>query len=87
MNYPLVVDNIVRGAKLSDQRTGQYLFNRLPSGAASMVAGALFDPFNRDLSPHELDVWLSEHCVFSDQGEIIAIFNNNTFLWESRFHE
>lgn len=77
----LYVDQISRGAKSTGQRTGQYLFNHLPDGAANVIAGSLFDPFHKDLSPYEIRAWLGDHLIFSPLGEVIAVFNQNDILW------
>lgn len=71
----------VSGARFYNQRTGQFLFNRLPEGAANVVRGTLFDPFYKELTPDQIVQWLDEHVVFDDYG-IIGIFNNNQILWE-----
>lgn len=77
----LYTDQIVRGAKESGQRTGQYLFNHLEPGPANVIAGSLFDPFHQDLSNREISDWLDNHLIF-DGNKVIAVFKNNQILWE-----
>ncbi len=74
--------DVIRGAFLTKQRTGQYLFNCLPNEVANVVAGSLFDPFHKDLSSYEIRAWINEHLVFSDSGAIIGVFNKDDILWE-----
>ena len=78
LNY---VERIKQGARINNQRTGQYLFNHLPPGAANSVRATLIDPFHKQMTDHELYMWLDEHVIF-DRGWIIATFNNNVILWE-----
>lgn len=62
-------------------RTGQVLFNYLPTGARNAVAGTMIDPFHKRLTTEELYQWLNDHVIF-DGDRIIAVFNNNHFIWE-----
>ncbi len=77
------VYQIQRGARSSGQRTGQYLFNRLPNGAAATVTGTLFDPFNKELNAFEIQEWIDDHLIFSSIGKLIAVFNGEKILWEN----
>lgn len=74
--------HIAVGARQTKLRTGQYLFNHLPDQVGNKVAGTLFDPFHKDLSKQEIIEWLDNHLIF-DHNEIIALFDQNTILWES----
>ena len=73
--------DVIRGACLTKQRTGQYLFNCLPNDVAEVVAGLMFDPFHKDLTDSEIRAWIGEHLIFSPSGDIIAVFNQNDILW------
>lgn len=72
--------NICRGAKVHNQRTGQFLYNSLPSEVCSRVAGTLFDPFFDDLTADEIQSWIDNHLIF-DGGEIVGVFDKNNILW------
>lgn len=74
-------DDIIRGSKANGQRTGQYLFNHLPSVPANAVTATLFDPFHKELSRQELQEWIDNHLIF-DGMCIIGVFNNDQLLWE-----
>lgn len=76
------VDKIKREARKNNQRTGQYLFNYLPEGAANVVASTLFDPFHKELTWTEILEWIESHLIFKGE-EIVGVFNNNDVLWES----
>ncbi len=78
----MYVEQIASGAKATDQRTGQRLFNLLPQPVAYFTSGTLFDPFHKDLTRKEIWDWLNDHLIFDDNGHIIALFNNNQILWE-----
>lgn len=74
-------EQIVRGAKIVDQRAGQYLFNHLPQPAAHVVSGKLFDPFHQEMDEMQVHCWIQDHLIF-EGNRIIAVFNNNDILWE-----
>lgn len=74
-------EQIERGAETSGQRTGQYLFNHLPSEAAAQVVGTMFDPFNKDLSIHEIRAWLDKHIIYHG-NRIVGLFNGDMILWQ-----
>lgn len=79
----IFAEDIMINAKAQQQRAGQYLFNHLPeSGAATVVAGSIFDPFHKDLSVTEVFDWLCDHLIFDNNQNIIAVFNGNDILWE-----
>lgn len=82
----IFINYIILNAKKNDQRTGQFLFNALPDGAAKALRGTLLDPFHRDYSPYELTEWVQNHLVFGKPpfGEpgVIGVFNGNQLLWE-----
>ena len=65
-------------------RTGQHLFNTLPSYIGAKVAGTMFDPFHRDLSKVQMVNWVENHLIFNDDGEIIALFDGNMIMWEKK---
>lgn len=77
----MFADQIRLGAGLSGQRTGQYLFNHLPSGPANVVAATLFDPFHKELNEREIYDWIENHLIF-DGSRIVGVFNNDQLLWE-----
>jgi len=77
----IFTDHILKGARASNQRPGQYLYNHLPNGAAAAVNGTLFDPFHKDLDRDGIYEWLDNHII-THHGWIIAVFNNNQILWE-----
>lgn len=74
--------NILMHAEERHQRTGQYLFNGLPPQLRELTAGALWDPFHKDMSQFQIEVWLTEHVIFDDNGTIIALFDKDNILWE-----
>lgn len=74
-------NQIMRNAKLSEQRTGQYLFNKLPGPVAVVVGGTSFDPFHKDLSAIEISDWIDSHLIF-DNGWIVGVFHGERVLWE-----
>ena len=76
------VHHIMTRAKANDQRTGQYMFNNLPSVIANRVAGTSFDPFHKDMTSQELYDWIDNHLVF-DGNEIVGLFHENRILWEA----
>lgn len=81
-NFPFRPFVIYREAGRHRQRTGQFLYNNLPNGAASVVAGTLFDPFHFELNSHEIEKWINDHLILDDADRVIAVFNNNQILWE-----
>lgn len=81
VDHMVFADQIKRGARSIEQRTGQYLFNHLPDGAQLAVRGTLFDPFHKELTHQEIVAWLENHLIFKGQ-EIVGVFNNNDILWD-----
>ena len=81
----IMAENVINGAKVSYQRPGQYLFNHLPDGAGTRVAGTLFDPFHKDMeSAHEIHKWMDEHLIFNWKTlQIIGVFDGNNIVWEA----
>jgi hypothetical protein len=77
----MYTQQIFEGAQYYSQRTGQYLFNKLPLLVAAEVAGTSFDPFHKDLSKFEIYEWLDNHLIFQDQ-RIVGLFHNDVLLWE-----
>lgn len=63
-------------------RTGQQLFLHLPPTICNKVSGTLFDPFHHEWSWAQVREWCDNHLIFDDNGEIIALFNNNEILIE-----
>lgn len=77
--------DIVMHADKFNQRTGQYLFNSFPVEVANVVTGSMFDPFHKDMSQFQIEEWLLNHIVFNENGSIVAVFNENTILWERKY--
>jgi hypothetical protein len=63
-------------------RSGQYLFNTLPIGAATAVRGTLFDPFYKDMDLSAIKTWVENHLVLGEGGVVMALFDGNNILWE-----
>lgn len=63
-------------------RTGQALFNTLPLWVSNAVAMTSFDPFFKKLTEQEIVEWMGSHLIFNDEGDIIAVFNNDKILAE-----
>jgi hypothetical protein len=62
-------------------RLGQALYNALPTWAGQVITGQLWDPFyKRDMSSHEVQEWVDNHLIFSSDGYIEAIFDEDTVL-------
>lgn len=84
MNYFTVhlANQIKYDAHLLGLRTGQCLFNRLPSEAAFEVSGSLWDPFHKEFNVDGLIEWIDNHLILNDTGtEIIGLFNREQLLW------
>lgn len=77
------INDILRGAKESEQRTGQYLFNSLPEGAQEVITRTMSDPYQQDFDVYELTNWVNNHLIFDEDGAIINVFNGDTVLWDS----
>ena len=61
-------------ARQRQYRSGQYLFNTLPVGAADAVRGKLFDPFYKDMSLEQLVEWVENHLVLGRTvGWVMAV--------------
>jgi len=76
--------DVIANAAKHNQRTGQYLFNGLEQGARAVITGLTWDPFHKELSQYQIEDWLEEHVVFGNNGTIIAVFDENGFLWERK---
>lgn len=71
-----------------DMRTGQAMFNHLPTPVATVVRGSLFDPFYHDFTYDEMYDWMDNHLIFGDvpahgPAEIIGVFDGNNLLWSA----
>lgn len=81
-NTEIWVRRIEHGARsLPGTRTGQWLFNNLPTEAGKAIVGTELDTFHADLSHTELFDWFNTHVIL-DGDEIIALFNHNHIIWE-----
>lgn len=78
----LFTDHILIGAHASSQRTGQYLYNHLPTIVARLTSGKTFDPFFKDLSQQEIFDWIENHLIF-DGNEIIGLFDHDRIIWSA----
>ena len=76
----LITNQVMQRAQIEGQRTGQYLFNLLPSNIVYYVAGRPFDPFFKDLTAEEVYQWIDEHLIF-DGKEIIGVFDKDNLIW------
>jgi hypothetical protein len=65
-------------------RSGQYLFNNLPIGAAEAVRSTYFDPFYKDMNLEQIAAWVENHLVLGNVGDVIAVFDHNIILWERK---
>ena len=87
MNGPDLINNVLRCAHHTSQRTGQYLFNSLPEPITCVISGTLFDPFHEDMDAFQLTEWVQNHLVFGKspfaKEGIIAVFDGNMLLWEA----
>jgi len=81
MTLSIFTQQIMQNAKVHNQRTGQYLFNHLPSEITYYVSGRPFDPFHKDLTAEEVYAWMDNHLVF-DGNEIVGVFDGDRLLWE-----
>ncbi len=79
----IFVNQMMHMAEKNQQRTGQALFNHLPSGAAQIVSGTLWDPFHRSLTREELQKWVDNHLIFGEKyyDDIIGLFTGEQLLW------
>ena len=77
-------ENVVTYAKKNGQRTGQALFNLLPTHICDWVAGTLWDPFHKEFSPYEVRMWIESHLIFNDEGAIVGLFNDDKIIWDQR---
>lgn len=82
-----IVNDVLREAKTSHQRTGQWMVNNLPGGAYAAVSGTLFDIFHQELSGEHLAKWIENHLILDESDDlsvsIIGVFNKNDILWEA----
>lgn len=87
MNQSSLIADVMVYAPMTGQRTGQTLFNLLPTPAANAVRGTTFDPFFKNMNVREVAKWIQEHLIFgkwpgTGKDELIAVFNNDTVVWE-----
>lgn len=85
MNQQLLqyAELIVVGAHFNEEKTGRFLFNHLPPGAAKSIQYSLIDPFDKKMNAHELYMWLDDHLIF-DKQQIVGVINNDAILWEAK---
>jgi len=72
-----------RNHKFFHQRTGQYLMNLLPNNARSACTGNALDIWEKELSMHETYEWITNHVIFSKDGDIIGFFDGDDVIWEA----
>lgn len=56
--------------------------NQLPVPVFMKVHTTIFDPFHKELTEAEVYDWIMNHLIFDNKGQMIALFNNDTILWE-----
>jgi hypothetical protein len=77
-----MTERVMRTAKQTNQRTGQALFNSLPSGAANAIVGMMWDPFHKEMSSVEVTAWINNHLILDDHQNVVAVFDRNEIMWE-----
>ena len=75
-------DWIIEHAPMHFLRTGQLLINNLPREVANVVRGTKFDPFYQELTREQIINWFDDHIIFSEDDQIIVVFDNDKILWE-----
>lgn len=73
---------VLETANAYSWRFGQTLFNLLPQELSWAITSSTIDPFHKHMSYKDVCKWVEDHLVFSDDGKVIAIFNNNEILAE-----
>jgi len=75
-------DWIVEHAPALRRRTGQVLTDNLTAEVANVVRGSSFDPYHQELTREQIINWFNDHIIFSDEDEMIVVFDNDKILWE-----
>jgi hypothetical protein len=65
-----------------EQRTGQWLFNYLPSGAMAVVSRSPINPYYLDMTQKQIEKWVKNHLILDGQ-RIIRVHIGKHTLWES----
>ena len=76
-----IARSISVGARQTNQRRGEYLFNLLPQDAMMNVAWSDMDPYYDILSFKETIEWIHNHLMIRDY-EIVGVFDGRNVIWE-----
>jgi hypothetical protein len=84
IDYSVIYAREIYDKTLSEprQETGYIMARSMPKIVEKKILQTDFNPFYKNMTFTELLSWIQNHLIFNEKGSIVALFDNDTMLWE-----